>query len=55
VGDESKQVSVWVRASDAGLWRRAVAYARERRMTTSGLIMLALQRYLDEHDDRERR
>lgn len=44
---------MWVRASDAELWERAKQHAAERRMTTSGLVMLALQRYLDEHDERE--
>jgi hypothetical protein len=37
-----------VRAADVELWRRAEAYARERRMTTSGLVMVALERYLNE-------
>ena len=39
--------SLYVRAADLELWRRAEAYARERRMTTSGLVMAALERYLD--------
>jgi hypothetical protein len=41
-----KQQSIYVRADDLDLWRRAEAYARERRMTTSGLVMLALEQYL---------
>lgn len=41
-----KHKSIYVRAEDLKLWRRAEAYARERRMTTSGLVMLALERYL---------
>lgn len=55
MGDESKQVSVWVRASDAELWERAKQHAAERRMTASGLVMLALKRYLDEQDEQEER
>lgn len=39
--------TIYVRAADLKLWRRAEAFARERRMTTSGLVMLALERYLD--------
>jgi hypothetical protein len=38
--------SIYVRASDLELWQRAESYANERRMTTSGLVMLALERYL---------
>jgi hypothetical protein len=45
-----RQVSIYVRADDLELWRRAEAYARERRMPTSGLVMLALERYLDAQD-----
>jgi hypothetical protein len=45
-----KQQSIYVRADDLELWRRAEAYARERRMTASGLVMLALERYLDAED-----
>ncbi|GAA2159528.1 hypothetical protein [Glycomyces lechevalierae] len=39
--------TIYVRAAELELWRRAEAYARERRMTTSGLVMAALERYLD--------
>jgi len=42
--------SIYVRAADLVLWRRAEAYARERRMTVSGLVMAALERYLDAED-----
>jgi hypothetical protein len=42
-----RQQSIYVRADDLDLWRRAEAFARERRMTASGLVMLALERYLD--------
>ncbi|MFG3340511.1 hypothetical protein [Glycomyces sp. NPDC048151] len=42
--------SIYVRAADLDLWRRAEAYARDRRMTTSGLVMLALEQYLNEAD-----
>lgn len=45
-----KQQSIYVRAEDLDLWRRAEAYARERRMTASGLVMAALERYLNAED-----
>jgi hypothetical protein len=45
-----RQISIYVRADDLELWRRAEAYARDRRMPTSGLVMLALERYLDAED-----
>jgi hypothetical protein len=45
-----KQHSIYVRAEDLELWRRAEAYARERRMTASGLVMAALERYLSTED-----
>jgi predicted transcriptional regulator len=45
-----RQVAIYVRADDLELWRRAEAYARQRRMPTSGLVMLALERYLDAED-----
>jgi hypothetical protein len=45
-----RQISIYVRADDLELWRRAEAYARERRMPTSGLVMLALERYLGAED-----
>jgi hypothetical protein len=46
-----RQVSIYVRAEDLELWRRAEAHARERRMPASGLVMLALERYLDAEDE----
>ncbi|WP_158299890.1 hypothetical protein [Glycomyces paridis] len=49
-----KQVSIYIRADDLELWRRAEAYARERRMPTSGLVMLALERYLAEQERAQR-
>jgi hypothetical protein len=45
-----RQVSIYVRADDLELWRRAEAYARKRRMPASGLVMLALERYLSAED-----
>jgi hypothetical protein len=50
-----KQVSIYIRADDLDLWRRAEAYARERRMPTSGLVMLALERYLRAEDSEARK
>jgi hypothetical protein len=48
-----RQVAIYVRADDLELWRRAEAYARDHRMPTSGLVMLALEQYLSK-DDPER-
>jgi hypothetical protein len=45
-----KHKSIYVRAEDLELWQRAEAYARERRMTASGLVMMAIERYLDAED-----
>jgi len=45
-----RQISIYVRADDLELWRRAEAYAREHRMPASGLVMLALERYLGAED-----
>lgn len=45
-----KATAIYVRDSDLPLWERAEAYARARRMPMSGLVMLALERYLAEED-----
>jgi hypothetical protein len=50
VSNRGKQHSIYVRAEDLELWRRAEAFARERRMTASGLVMAALERYLNAED-----
>jgi hypothetical protein len=43
-----KQKAVYVQdGPDAELWDRAVEYARERRMSISGLVLLALQEKLE--------
>jgi hypothetical protein len=42
--------AVYVRDEDVALWARAERYARARRMPVSGLVMLALESYLAEHD-----
>lgn len=42
-----KQVSVYVRDEDLALWKRAEAYARRNRMPVSGLVMTALEDFLD--------
>jgi hypothetical protein len=49
-----RQVSIYIRAEDLDLWRRAEAYARSRRVPMSGLVALALADYLDQHDRPER-
>ncbi|WP_156925879.1 hypothetical protein [Glycomyces arizonensis] len=48
--------AVYVKDSDMPLWERAVEYADEHRLKMSGLLLLALERYLDEQErlDRER-
>lgn len=45
------QTTLYVRAEDQALWRRAQAYARAHRMPVAGLVMLALERYLADADD----
>jgi hypothetical protein len=45
-----KATTVYVRDSDLSLWQRAERYAREHRMPMSGLIMLAIERYLADVD-----
>jgi hypothetical protein len=47
-----RQVSVYIRASDLELWRRAEEYAREHRLAVSALVMLALERYLGDRGPR---
>ena len=48
------QVSVYIRDEDRELWERAKRYARKRRVPVSGLLMLALEQYLDDADDADR-
>lgn len=50
-----KVVAVYVREQDLPLAERAERYARERRMTVSGLYLLALENYLTENDPPPRR
>lgn len=45
-----KAVAVYVREEDLPLWERAERYARERRMPVSGVVLLAVERFLDEED-----
>lgn len=47
---EPRRKTIYVREADDHIWRRAVAYARQRRLTMSALIMTALERYLSEED-----
>jgi hypothetical protein len=42
--------AVYVRDEEIPLWERAERYARQRRMPVSGLVMAALERYLDQED-----
>ena len=41
-----REVSLYVRAADLELWQRAVDYAAAHRMPVSGLVLVALERYL---------
>lgn len=41
-------MSIYIRATDLPLWERAEQYAREHRMPMSGLVMMALERFLAE-------
>lgn len=45
-----RAAAIYVREADLPLWERAERYARERRMPVSGLVMLALERFLAEND-----
>jgi hypothetical protein len=40
--------TIYVRQEDQEIWDRAVAYAKANRMPMSGLIMAALERYLED-------
>jgi hypothetical protein len=40
--------TVYVREDDVALWERAEAFARARRVPMSGLILLALEKYLED-------
>jgi hypothetical protein len=42
--------AVYVRDEDVALWERAERFARARRMPVSGLVMLALESYLNRED-----
>jgi hypothetical protein len=44
-----KATAIYVRESDLPLWERVERYARERRMPISGLVMLAVEEYLERH------
>lgn len=41
--------TIYVRQDDEGLWDRAVAFARSRRLTMSALVLLAIEEYLERH------
>ena len=43
--------AVYVRDEDVDLWARAEAYAKARRMPVSGLVMAALEAYLEQVDE----
>lgn len=51
-----RATAIYIREDDQELWERVVAYARTRRMPVSGLVMLALERFLaeEEHEDDDR-
>lgn len=49
--DVGEAKTIYVKADDLPLWRRAVAFAKARRLTMSALIMTALERYLAEEND----
>lgn len=46
-----KQVSVYIRDSDAEVWQRAERYAKAHRIPMSALVMTALERLLHEQGD----
>jgi hypothetical protein len=39
--------TIYVRQDDMRVWQRAEAYAKERRLSMSALIMTALEAYLE--------
>jgi hypothetical protein len=39
--------TIYVRQDDMRVWQRAGAYAKERRLSMSALIMTALEAYLE--------
>jgi len=43
-----KAKAIYVREEDMELWERAEAFARSRRLNTSALVLLALERYLED-------
>jgi hypothetical protein len=43
--------AVYVRDEDVKLWERAERYAKTRRMPVSGLVMAALERFLEVEDE----
>lgn len=43
--------TIYVRAEDAELWRRAQQHASSQRLTMSALIMTALEAYLAAADE----
>jgi hypothetical protein len=43
-----RQTTIYVREDDLPLWERAERYARAHRMPVSGLVMAALERYLEQ-------
>lgn len=45
-----KQVSVYIRDEDLDLWRRVEEYARRHRMPVSGLVLTALEQYLESQE-----
>jgi hypothetical protein len=49
---EGIQRSVYIRAEDVPVWQRAQDYARQRRLTMSALIITALERYLQDQQQR---
>lgn len=45
-----KAKAVYVKDDDAELWERAEAFAKARRLNMSALVLLALERYIQEQD-----
>lgn len=43
--------TIYVAERERELWERAEAYARERRLAMSALVMMALEAYLAEQGD----
>jgi hypothetical protein len=50
-----KAMAVYVKERDEKLWQRAKDFAEARRLNMSALVMMALERFLDEEEPIKRK